>query len=156
MKNKPKPWYRLRNIILVVVLAIIAWPTYIVIWALTVKPNPSVDYALKAQALAIDSQPDGENAWPLLMDAISIVQQIEKSLLEEGESIDYFSELDFDLIYETDADERNASHVWVYSAHPAVTGAFGLALAQNSSYLLAREGRRWRIVRAWPHDAPGG
>lgn len=54
------------------------------------------------------------------------------------------------------AASRRASHVWVYSAHPAVSGAFGLALAPNSSYLLARDGSRWRIVRAWPHGAPGG
>ena len=54
------------------------------------------------------------------------------------------------------AASRNASHAWVYSAHPAVTGAFGLVLERNSSYLLARDGARWRIVRAWPHAAPGG
>ncbi len=54
------------------------------------------------------------------------------------------------------AASRNASHVWIYSAHSMAADAFGLALAPNKSYLLARDGRRWRIVRVWPtHDARG-
>ncbi|MCH8211906.1 MAG: hypothetical protein IIB99_11125 [Planctomycetes bacterium] len=65
-----KPWFRPRNVfppVLAVVLTFVGWLTYLVYWALTVQPNPSVDYAKQMQALSIDNQPKGDNGWPLLM-----------------------------------------------------------------------------------------
>lgn len=132
MKNKHKPWYRLRNVILVIVLAIISWPTYILIWALNVKPNPSIDYALQMQALSIDSQPEGDNAWPLLMDAVSILKKIEESLLDEEQTIEYFGQLDFDIIYETDADESELAKLNIALKQMKSNGVFNL-LAQAAA-----------------------
>ncbi|MCH8823769.1 MAG: hypothetical protein IH984_09710 [Planctomycetes bacterium] len=130
--QKKKPWYRLRNIILVIVLAIFSWPTYILIWALNVKPNPSIDYALQMQRLSIDSQPEGDNAWPLLMDAVSILKKIEESLLEEGQTIDYFSQLDFNIIYETDVDESELTKLNIALKQMKSNGVFNL-LAQAAT-----------------------
>lgn len=111
-----KPWYRPRNIVLAFLaagFAFVGWLTYLVYWALTVQPNPSVDYAKQMQALSIGKQPKGDNAWPLLMDAISILEEIEESLHEGDESIGYFSYFDFDSIYEADADENEVAKLHI-------------------------------------------
>lgn len=111
-----KPWYRPRNVfppVLAAVLTIVGWLTYLVYWALTVEPNPSVDYAIQMQALSIDNQPKGDNGWPLLMDAISILEKIEESLHEGDESIGYFSYFDFDIIYEGDADQSEVAKLHI-------------------------------------------
>jgi hypothetical protein len=31
-----------------------------------------------------------------------------------------------------------------------------MELKENGSYLLAKEGAGWRILRRWPHPAPPG
>ena len=107
--TKPKPWYRPRNVfppVLAVVLTIVGWLTYLVYWALTVQPNPSVDYAKQMQALSIDNQPKGDNGWPLFMQALSLVREIEEPLSREEESSHRLDYLDFDTIYEPNADEN--------------------------------------------------
>lgn len=104
-----KRWYRPRNVfppVLAVILTIVGWLTYVVYWALTVQPNPSVDYAKQMQALSIDNQPKGNNGWPLLMQALSLVREIEEPLSREEESSHRLDYLDFDTIYEPNADEN--------------------------------------------------
>lgn len=104
-----KPWFRPRNVfppVLAVVLTFVGWLTYLVYWALTVQPNPSVDYAKQMQALSIDNQPKGDNGWPLLMQALSLVREIEEPLSREEESSHRLDYLDFGIIYEPNADEN--------------------------------------------------
>lgn len=47
-----------------------------------------------------------------------------------------------------------ASHAWIFSAEPGVTTALGLTLSPGKSYLLARKGASWSVVRDWPHPPP--
>jgi len=75
-------------------------------WALTVQPKPSLDYAVQMQALSIDNQPKGNNGWPLLMQALSLVREIEEPLSRDEESSHRLDYLDFDTIYEPNADEN--------------------------------------------------
>lgn len=111
-----KRWYRPRNVfppVLAVVLTIVGWLTYLVYWALTVQPNPSIDYAKQMQGLSIDNQPKGANGWPFLVDAISILEKIEESLHEGDAPIGYFSYFDFDIIYEADADQSEVTKLHI-------------------------------------------
>ncbi|MEE8154076.1 MAG: hypothetical protein V3T53_03835 [Phycisphaerales bacterium] len=108
--TKPrKPWYRPRNVLpplLAAVLTLVGWLTYLVYWALTVEPNPSVDYAKQMQALSIDSQPKGDNGWPLLMQGLSLVHEIEEPLSRDEDSSYRLDYLNFNIIYEPNADEN--------------------------------------------------
>ncbi len=90
------PWYGPRNLFLAAVLAFVGWLSYLVYWAVTVRPNPSTDYAKKLQELSAASQPPGENAWPMLMEAIRIMQDVETELSNPDEEFDSF---DFNPIY---------------------------------------------------------
>lgn len=47
--------------------------------------------------------------------------------------------------------ERGANHAWVHVPTPAIERVLGVALAAQSSYLLARNEDRWTIARAWPY-----
>ena len=54
-KRKQKPWYRLRNIFLVIVFAIVTffgW-AFIEVWQVyTAEPNPTIDYRAKLRQMA--------------------------------------------------------------------------------------------------------
>ncbi len=94
--TQPKPWYRPRTIAPALLLAFVGWLSYLVYWAVTVQPNPSTDYAKKLQELSAASQPPGENAWPMLMEAIRIMQDVETELSNPDDEFDSF---DFTPIY---------------------------------------------------------
>ena len=49
---------------------------------------------------------------------------------------------------------RKASHIWVFSAEPAVTTGLDMSLPQGNSYLLARDTKGWSVVKQWRHPAP--
>lgn len=49
-----------------------------------------------------------------------------------------------------------AHHVWLYCATDALEAAFGIALPDDASILLAREGSQWRPVKSWPYPVPPG
>ena len=81
MKTKRKPWYRPRNIalgFLTLFICFLAWAGYWVYWALTVEPNPSIDYAAQLEQLARDAQPPGENGWPDIERALEIFSRLDE------------------------------------------------------------------------------
>jgi hypothetical protein len=45
----------------------------------------------------------------------------------------------------------SATHAWVHVPSSAIVEVFAVPMAPRTSYLLAREGARWRIVRSWPY-----
>jgi hypothetical protein len=76
MTDRRPPWYRPRNVLLVVGLVLVAVVFYAVTWALTAEPEPSVDYGQRMEALTARVQPPGENAWPYLVEAALITEQV--------------------------------------------------------------------------------
>ena len=131
--------YRPRNVFLAVLAAVLTfagWVTYLVYWALTVQPNPSVDYAVQMQALSIDNQPKGNNGWPLLMQALSLVREIEEPLSRDEESSHRLDYLDFDIIYEPEADDNEIFKLKVALENFRSEGVFDL-LAQAAECPIA-------------------
>ena len=128
--TKSKPWHRPRNVfppVLAVILTIVGWLTYLMYWALTVQPNPSTDYAKKLEELSAASQPLGENAWPILMEAARILQEVETELSNRDDDFDPF---DFEPIYLADTSLEVLSNLQHTIAELRAAGAFDqLALA---------------------------
>ncbi len=125
--TQPKPWYRPRTIALALLFAFVGWLSYLVYWAVTVRPNPSTDYAKKMQALSAASQPPGENAWPMLMEAAQILQDVETELSIRDDDFDSF---DFDPIYLDDTSPEVLRELQHTIAELRAAGAFDrLALA---------------------------
>ena len=125
--TNPKPWCGPRNIVLTAVLAFVGWLTYLVYWAVTVQPNPSTDYAKKLEELSAASQPLGENAWPILMEAARILQEVETELSNRDDDFDPF---DFEPIYLADTSLEVLTNLRHTIAELRAAGAFEqLALA---------------------------
>ena len=82
-KPPSKSWYRPRNIILGITAAIaVAWVTSIARWRATAVPAPVVDYAAKLVELSESYQPEGEDAWPLLLEAAVIFHEVATAIAE--------------------------------------------------------------------------
>ena len=125
--TNPKPWYGPRNIALALLLAFVGWISYLVYWAVTVQPNPSTDYAKKLQELSAASQPLGENAWPMLMEATRIMQEVETELSNRDDEFDPF---DFEPIYLDDTSPEVLRELQHTIAELRAAGAFDqIALA---------------------------
>ncbi len=125
--TQPKPWYRPRTIALALLLAFVGWLSYLVYWAVTVQPNPSTDYAKKLEELSAASQPPGENAWPMLMEATRIMLDVETELSNRDDDFDHF---DFGPIYLDDTSPEVLSKLRHTIAELRASGAFDqLALA---------------------------
>ena len=125
--TQPSPFYRPRNIALALLLAFVGWISYLVYWAVTVQPNPSTDYAKKLEELSAASQPLGENAWPILMEAARILQEVETEL---SIRVDDFDSFDFEPIYLADTSLEVLSNLQHTIAELRAAGAFDqLALA---------------------------
>lgn len=124
---QPSPFYRPRNIALALLLAFVTWISYLVYWAVTVQPNPSTDYAKKLEELSAASQPLGENAWPMLMEAARILQEVETELSDRDDDFDPF---DFEPIYLDDTPPEVLSKLQHTIAELRAAGAFDqIALA---------------------------
>src|SRR5438552_8464532 len=87
------------NVVRLILLAVIGVIAYSIIWALTVRPHPSVDYAKELIALSAASQPPGENAWPHLVKAGTLCQEITSALTGGSDSAQN-SALDFGALLE--------------------------------------------------------
>lgn len=64
--KKRKPWYRLRNVVLVALVAGLIWLGWAVYFAMTAKPGNAIDYAAKLNELARVNQQgdiDAPNRW---------------------------------------------------------------------------------------------
>jgi hypothetical protein len=90
-----KRWYRPRNITIVAVLSFIGWLAYLVIWAVTVKPNASVDYAAQVQALCDAAQPQGEDGWALILEAADLLRDIEDSFDQNALPAEHEGRIDY-------------------------------------------------------------
>ena len=127
---KRKPWYRPRNIVLALSIAFVAWIGYLIYWAVTVKPNPSTDYAKKMQELSAASQPPGENGWPMLIEAARILSEVRFALVEADDSAAPFDHFDFDPFYRSDTSPEVLSKLLHTIAELRAAGTFDqLALA---------------------------
>ena len=65
---------RPRTIILVLAAIAVAWIGFEVVWWATSEPAEQIDYYAKAEALVSSHQPEGENGWPVLMEALERYQ----------------------------------------------------------------------------------
>ena len=134
--TQPSPFYRPRNIALALLLAFVGWISYLVYWAVTVQPNPSTDYAKKLEELSAASQPLGENAWPILMEAARILQEVETELSIRDDDFDSF---DFEPIYLADTSLEVLSNLQHTIAELRAAGAFDqLALAAQRPNAVRR------------------
>lgn len=91
---KSKPWYRLRNIILVIVLAIVAflgW-AFLEVWKVyKAEPNPKVNHrAIYRDQIIKDYAINEDNAkiaWDLLQDAIQVLSIERKRVMDKIDTI---------------------------------------------------------------------
>ncbi|MEE9130259.1 MAG: hypothetical protein V3T84_09590 [Phycisphaerales bacterium] len=128
--TKPKPWHRPQNIVLALLLAFVGWISYLVYWAVTVRPNPSTDYAKKLEELSAASQPPGVNGWPLLTEAARILTEVEFALVEADDPLSTFDHFDFEPLYLSDTLPAVLSNLRHTIAELRGAGAFDqLALA---------------------------
>ena len=128
--TKRKPWYRPRNIVLALSLAFATWIAYLIYWAVTVKPNPSTDYAKKMQELSAASQPPGENSWPMLIEAARILTEVRFTLGGDDDPLSTFDYFDFEPLYLSDTSPEVLSKLQHTFAELRAAGAFDqLALA---------------------------
>jgi hypothetical protein len=84
MNDNRAPWYRPRNVVLVVGLVLVALALYVVVWSLTAEPRITVDYGKRMEALAARDQPPGENGWPHLVAAARVMEEVQFDLSAEG------------------------------------------------------------------------
>ncbi|MHC4447026.1 MAG: hypothetical protein ACYSXF_04485, partial [Planctomycetota bacterium] len=66
----------------IIAVAVLAWVCHMVYWRATAVPAPVVDYAAKLVELSESYQPDGEDGWPLLLEAAGILPEVEGAIAE--------------------------------------------------------------------------
>ena len=128
--TKRQPWYRPRNVlppVLAVVLTFVGWLTFLVYWAVTVQPNPSIDYATKLQELSAANQPPGENAWPMLVEAARMLAEVQSAM---DDPLSPFDPFDFKPLYLEDTSPEVLSKLQHTITELRTAGVFDqLALA---------------------------
>ncbi|MCH8823770.1 MAG: hypothetical protein IH984_09715 [Planctomycetes bacterium] len=105
-QKKSKPWYRLRNVFLAIVFAIITflgW-AFIEVWQVyTAEPNPTIDSRTQLRTLAAQhanvSRSHGEEAWNILIDALEKTDRIELVLQERIIADGFEPRDDYDDVY---------------------------------------------------------
>ncbi len=86
-----KPWYRPRNIMLMIVIGVLGLLGVTVIEALTAVPGNAVDYAAKIQELSESAQASSAgkpNAWPTYIDATKRYEKIRDELTKAAGGAD--------------------------------------------------------------------
>ncbi len=71
MTRRRKSWFRTRNVAIGISVALIAFIAYRIYWTATAVPAPVIDYAARLVELCESAQPEGDNGWPLLIEAAS-------------------------------------------------------------------------------------
>lgn len=102
-QNKPKPWYRARNVFLVIVFAIVAfigW-AFIEVWQVySADPNPAIDYRAKLNELAHKDSgvklEEADNTWNILQSAIDIADKVYADLDSELVNSSFEQRYDWD------------------------------------------------------------
>lgn len=72
-----------------VVALLLAWQVYDI---LTSKPSPKIDYATPFYELCASAQPEGENAWPLLMEVLERVDAATSQLAQNPDATQRFTD----------------------------------------------------------------
>lgn len=115
--HRRKPWYRLRNVVLVVLTILIGVVAYAFYWQASLKPNPVHDYKADLIAISEAAQPEGENGWPHLLDACNVIYD-----LKWGSSRDQIN-LDLEFDYELLLTGEVAQSAEIDSEHEDVASA---------------------------------
>ncbi len=66
----------------IIAAVVLAWVCHMVYWRATAVPAPVVDYAAKLVELSESYQPEGDDAWPLLLEATVIFNEVEAAIME--------------------------------------------------------------------------
>jgi hypothetical protein len=74
-----KRWMRPRNILLAIVVSLGLVIISLVVWAYTVTPTISTNYAERMLELTAQAQPEGDNAWPYLEQACAILTKTQQA-----------------------------------------------------------------------------
>ena len=76
MPRLPPPRRRVkkRYVVLAVGIVILGWLGWMIVGAMLAKPGSLVDYGPRLEALSTAAQPEGENGWPLLIEALELMQ----------------------------------------------------------------------------------
>jgi hypothetical protein len=115
---QPKPWYRLRNIVLLCVLLVFGFVGYQVYMALTATPGSSVDYGQKLVDLASSVSPGADrddNAFPHIRRAMKLRDEARQQIAEDNPGVERADGLDFALIY-TPFDPENPTALGNFSS----------------------------------------
>lgn len=89
---RPTRWLTRRRLLwsaFAVVAGLILWQVYDI---LTGKPQPNIDYATQFYELCSSAQPEGENAWPLLIEVLQRVEEATKTLSADPVATQYYSD----------------------------------------------------------------
>ncbi len=82
MSRRRKSWFRTRNVAIGLSVALIAFIAYRIYRTATAVPAPVIDYAATIVELCESAQPEGENGWPLLIEAAAHTDAVAALVLE--------------------------------------------------------------------------
>ncbi len=81
MKSRShRPLLRPRNIALLALVILVGWFGIVVYRTWNLQPNIAVDYGARLEELAASVQPEGRDAWPLIMELFAIRQRAEQEI----------------------------------------------------------------------------
>jgi hypothetical protein len=168
-KKRRKPWYRPRNVVLVLLAVFLVWAGSWIRWALTVEPNPTVDYAAELEQLSAAAQPPGEDAWPHLQAAMAILDRVELAFPLGSRPIEHERGFDHAVLDDPEASPESVALLGEVIAWLQAEGAYehlartascprmvrplrtdgGMLLAAHMDDLAsARMLAKWRMVSA--------
>lgn len=102
---RPARFRPILTTVLVLILLVIFWVSLEVYFALTAQPNPVIDYGEQLEALVVEAQEgrEGEDAWPVLMEAIELMRTAESDAYDtDGAFQEREILVQYDVIFDYD------------------------------------------------------
>ncbi len=149
MKRRRTSWFRTRTVAvgLSVVLVLIAGIAHRIYRNATAEPAPVIDYAARLVELCASAQPNGDNGWPLLIEAAAHTDAVRALVLEmefppREEGFPFF--LDYSYVNDP----------WATVDIEPERVAVGMLRERGAFDLMAEAARRPRAVRPVAGPSP--
>ncbi len=89
-RTRPIRWLTRRRIVWTIAALLALWLAWQVYDIFTGKPRPTIDYASQFYELCSSAQPEGENAWPLLVEVLERVDEAKMQLEQDPLAKQYY------------------------------------------------------------------